>query len=168
MKKKRQHPFFRYLVFAVEILLLWLLQSTPKLMPSVLGATPFLLLAAALSFSVNVDAVPAVVLGAVCGVPADISAFGTVGFFSVATVLVCYAQATVVGTYFNRNALTCSVFSAGSAAAVLFVYWLLFRVCAGYPECGLLLWTHYLPRALYTAVCFLPLYFFNRWIVKHL
>ena len=92
MKRKSNCAFFRYLAFGFEILLLWVLQSTPKLMPEVLGSKPFLLLAAALSFAACSKAVPAIVLGAVCGALSDISANGTVGYFSVAFTLVCYAR----------------------------------------------------------------------------
>ena len=166
--KKKQHPFLRYLVLSLEIILLWLLQSTPKLLPELFGAKPFLLLAAALSFSVTVDVVPAIVLGAVCGVLADISAGGTVGFFAVAVTLACYGQARVVGTYFNRHALTCSVFSLGSTAVILLLYFLLFKAFAGAPDSGLLLTAHYLPRMLYTALTFFPLYFLNRLITDKL
>lgn len=166
--KRTERPFFRYLIFGAEILLLWLLQATPKLLPEWFGAKPFLLLAAALSFSVCVGTIPAVVLGAVCGVLADISAGGTVGYFSVAVTLVCFAQASVLGTYLQRNAFTAGVLSAGSVAAVLGVYWLLFKAFAGVPDGGALFFAHYLPRILLTAVTFFPLYAFNRWIAKKL
>ena len=49
MKSKR--IVFRVLAYALEVVLLWVLQSTPKLMPEVLGGRPFLLLAAALATS---------------------------------------------------------------------------------------------------------------------
>ncbi len=165
---KSSRVFFRYLAFSVEILLLWVLQSTPKLMPEFFGAKPFLLLAAALSFSVCCEVSPSVILGAVCGVLADISSGGTVGFFSVAVTLVCFAQATLLDIYINRNFLSCSVLSIGSTAAVIFIYFLLFRLFAGMPDCGALFFGRYLPRAAYTALTFFPLYLLNSFVARKL
>ena len=48
---KNKHPFLRFLLFAAEILLLWLLQATPGLMPALFGTKPFLLLAGALAIA---------------------------------------------------------------------------------------------------------------------
>lgn len=163
---KGRRAFIRYFAFSAEILLLWLLQSTPKLLPELPGGKPFLLLAAALSFSACCGAVPSVILGAVCGVLADISSSGTVGWFSVAFTLVCFAQASLLGTYLNRNVLSGAVLSLGSAAAVLGGYFLFFRLLAGYPGCGELFFLRYLPRTAYTAIAFIPLYALNNLIYK--
>lgn len=163
---KGSRVFFRYLAFALEITLLWVLQSTPKLMPEILHAKPLLLLAAALSFAVCEDVVPSVILGAVCGVLADLSAGGTVGYFAVAFTLVCFAQASLLDTYLNRNALTCSVLSLGSVVAVLGLYFVFFKLFAGIPDSGTLFVGHYLPRMGYTFLTFFPLYFLNRFLKK--
>ena len=165
MKRKSNRAFFRYLFFGLEILLMWVLQSTPKLMPEILGSRPFLLLAAALSFAACSKAAPAVILGAVCGALSDISANGTIGYFSVAFTLVCYASAMLLDTYLNRNALTSAVLAFGSIAAVLLLYFLFFRVFAGVPDCGALFVRHYLSRIGYTTLTFFPLYFLNRFLV---
>ena len=164
MRNKR--IFFRYLAFALEIILLWVLQSTPKLLPELLGAKPFLLLSAALAFAVSEDVVPSVILGAVCGALADISADGTVGYFSVAFTLVCFAEASILGTYLNKNILTASVFSLGASVVVIGLYFLLFRVFAGYDACGELFVGRYLFRMIYTFIGFIPLYFLNRFLHK--
>ena len=168
MKRKTNRAVFRYIAFGFEILLLWVLQSTPKLLPELPGSKPFLLLAAALSFAACSKPVPAVVLGAVCGVLSDISANGAIGYFSVAFTLVCYASAVLLNTYLNRNAMTSAVLALGSVIAVLLLYFLLFRVFAGVPDCGALFVRHYLPRMGYTALVFFPLYFLNRFIASKL
>ncbi len=129
---------------------------------------PFLLLAAALSFAACSKPVPAVILGAVCGALSDISANGTIGYFSVAFTLVCYASAVLLNTYLNRNALTSSVLALGSVIAVLLLYFLFFMVFVGVPDCGTLFVRHYLPRIGYTAIVFFPLYFLNSFIASKL
>ena len=165
---KNKHPFLRFLLFAAEILLLWLLQATPGLMPALFGTKPFLLLAGALAIASCEEAAPSVIFGAVCGVLADLSAGGTVGFFAVAFTLVCFAQASLLGTYLNHNLPTAAVVSLGSSAAVLSLYFLLFRAFAGAPDSAALYFFGYLPRVLYTAMTFVPLYGLNRLITKRL
>ena len=166
MKSKR--VFFRYFAFALEIILLWVLQSTPKLMPEVFGSKPLLLLASALSFSVFEEPAPAIILGAVCGALCDLSSGGTVGWFAVAMTLVCFAQAGLLGTYLNRNFITSSLLSLGSVAAVTGLYFVFFRLFAGVADCGQLFVEHYLSRIVYTYLCFFPLYLLNGFLHRRL
>ena len=164
MKSKR--IVFRVLAYALEVVLLWVLQSTPKLMPEVLGGRPFLLLAAALGFAVNEDVIPALIWGAVCGVLADLSAGGTVGWFAFSFTLACFAAASLLDTYLTRNPLTAGVLALGAVIAVLGLYFLFFRVFAGIPGSVDLFVKHYLSRMIYTYVCFFPLYFLDRFLHK--
>lgn len=165
--KNNRHPFWHTLILSAEILLLWLLQSTPKLFPELFGVKPFLLLAAAVSYAVCAEAVPAVIAGAVCGVLADISV-GGVGFFAFAVTLLCFALSRLLHTYINRNVLSCAVLAGGGIAAVLGLYFLLFRLFAGVPGSGMLFAGSYLPRMAYTFVCFIPLYFLNDLLCRRL
>ena len=163
---RRNRRFFLILAYALEIILLWVLQSTPKLLPALFGAKPFLLLAAALSIAAREDVVPAIIWGAVCGALADISAGGTVGYFSIAFVIVCFVQASLLDTYLNRNLLTAGVLTLGSVAAVIGLYFVFFRLFAGVPDCGTLFVSRYLLRMAYTVLCYIPLYFLNRFLHK--
>lgn len=162
---KNKPPVLRYVVISVLLLLLWLLQSTPKLLPELFGAKPFLLLAAALAFSACSEPIPSVIIAAVCGVLADISATGGVGCFSITFVLVCFAQASVLGTYLNRNLLTAAVLSAGSVAAVMSLYFLLYKLLPNAAGGNLYL-TAYLPRMLVTYLTFFPIYGLMYFITK--
>ena len=163
---KTNRLFFRYLAFGLEIVLLWVLQSTPKLLPEILGAKPLLLMAAALSFAVCEDVIPAVILGAVCGVLCDLSSGGTVGYFAVALTLVCFVQSGLLDTYLNRNLLTGSVLSLGAVVLVLGLYFVFFKLLAGIPDSGALFVSHYLSRMGYTFLTFFPLFFLNRFLKK--
>lgn len=164
MENKRR-PFWHTLILSAELLLLWLLQSTPGLFPQLFGVKPFLLLAAAVSYAVCAETVPAVVVGAVCGVLADIT-LGGVGFFAFAVTLLCFALSGLLHTYINRNVLSCAVLAAAGVAAVYLLHFLLFRLIAGVPGSGALLVGSYLPRIGYTVVCFLPLYFWHGFLCR--
>ena len=60
--------FFRYLAYALEILIFCVLQDTPKLMPEIFGAKPLLLAALALSIAAFENKIPSLVFGALCGI----------------------------------------------------------------------------------------------------
>lgn len=156
----------RHCAFALEAVLLWVLQSTPKLFPELWGAKPFFLLAMALTVSACAEPVPAIIWGAVCGALADFSAGGTIGWFAVSFTLVCFAQASLLGTYLNRNLLTGCVLSAGAVVLVLGLYFVFFRLFAGVPEAGVLFVSRYLMRMALTWLCFFPLYALNRFLVR--
>ena len=68
----------------------------------------------------------------------------------------------------SRSRSTAAVVSLGSSAAVLSLYFLLFRAFAGAPDSAALYFFGYLPRVLYTAMTFVPLYGLNRLITKRL
>lgn len=163
---KSNRVFFLYLAFGLEIILLWTLQSTPKLLPELFGAKPFFLLAAALSFSVCVKTAPAVILGAVCGLLADISSGGTVGYFAFAFTVVCFAQAQLLDAYINRNLLSATVLSLGSTAAVMGLHFLIFYIFGGIADSSALFVSRWLPRMAWTAAAFFPLLLINRFLAR--
>lgn len=165
---KINRVFFRYLAFALEIILLWALQSTPRLFPEWFGEKPFLLLAAALSFAACENVVPSLIFGAVCGAFADLSATGNIGFFAAAFTLVCYCEANLLETYLTRNIFTFFIIAAAASFSVLGLYFALFRLTSGIPDSGVLFVGHYLIRMGLTVLAALPLYFFNRFLRKSL
>ena len=123
-----------------------------------------LLLAAALSFAVCENAIPSLILGAVCGILADISAGGTVGYFAIAFTIVCFVISGLLGTYLNRNFLSGAVLSLGAVVLIMGLYFVFFRLFAGVPESGTLFVSRFLPRMAYTFLTFIPLYFLNRFL----
>lgn len=55
--------WMRWALYAVQLLLLFVLQETPGLLPPVMGAKPMLILAAALTIAMVEDCVPAMAFG---------------------------------------------------------------------------------------------------------
>ena len=160
--------FVRYLAYSLEIILLWVLQSSPKLFPELWGTKPFFLLALAMSIAACEDVIPSLVFGAVCGALADLSASGGVGFFAAAVALACFGAASLTSTYLNRNFFTFIVLTVAASVAVTGLYFLLFRLAAGVPDSGALFLTRYPARMGLTAAAAVPLYFLNRFLSKSL
>ena len=55
--------WMRWGLYAVQLLLLFILQETPGLLPPLMGAKPMLILAAALTIAMVEDCVPAMAFG---------------------------------------------------------------------------------------------------------
>lgn len=165
---KSNLSFFRYLAYAIEIILLTALQSTPGLMPQFLGAKPFLLLAFALAVSAREDFIPAMILAAVSGVFSDLSSAGTIGYFSVTFVLVCCAVKYFVSTYLNPTFFTYIITSAAAILMVLGLYFIIFRLYSGMSDPWTLFLNHYLSRMAVTLISAVPLYFINLFLYHSL
>ena len=165
---KRKLLFFRYFAYSLEIILLYVLQSTPNLMPEIFGSKPVLLVAVALSIASREDKIPSLIFGAVCGIFADTATGGGVGFFAIALTLVCYFEAYLYSVYFVPTILTVMIISVVVIPLLISVYFLLFRVFAGVPDSGTLFVNHYISRIIYTLITVVPLYFLNGFLYKSL
>ncbi len=151
--------FFRYFAYSLLIILLYVLQATPMLMPEIFGGKPLLLLCLALSIASVEDKIPSLIFGAVCGIITDISAGGTVGFFAILLTLICYFEAHIFSTYFVPRFISVTVYTIIFIPLLIGLYFLLFTVFAGIPNSGVLFVNHYISRIVYTIVMTVPTYF---------
>lgn len=163
MTKRNLTPF-RYLAFGLEIILLLVLQATPKLMPSFFGGMPLLLIAAALTFAAAEEVIPALILGAVCGALTDLSAGGAVGYYAIVCTLLCFGISYLLHTKLRATLFSLMVLSAAAVPLIVGLYFVLFRLFAGAPGSGALFVRHYLSRMGCTYLCILPLYPLNKWL----
>lgn len=165
MKIKRS--FFKYLAYALEVVLLYVLQDTPKLLPQLWGGKPLLLVVLALAIAANENQIPSMVFGAVCGVLTDISG-GGVGYFGIALTLVCYAESEIFKKYLVVSLWSVLVYAFAAVCVIVGVYFVIFRLLAGIDGAGELFVSHYISRMVYTAVFIIPLYFLNRFLYRNL
>lgn len=159
MKNSGDRPFFKYLAYSLAVILMGVLQSTPKLLPEFWGGKPFLLLALALAIASFEEFIPTVIYAAVCGLFADLNSGGTVGYFAISFTVVCAAIRYLAGMYLNATLFTFMITSAAAIAAVLGIYFLMFRLAVCAEDAGTLFVSHYLPRMGTTLLCAVPLYF---------
>ena len=83
--------FFRYLTYILEIILLFILGTTPNVMPEFFGSTPCLLLSLSMAIAVFEAEVPAMIFGLLCGLMTDIGFSNSIGIFTVFMTIVCFA-----------------------------------------------------------------------------
>lgn len=156
--------FFKYFAYSILIILLYVLQATPSLMPEIFGSKPLLLVPFALSLASVENKIQSLVFGAVCGVLTDIASSGGIGYFAIALTLLCYFEAHIFEAYFVPGVLSALVYSAASVTVLIMIYFLLFKVFAGIGNLGVLFVNHYISRIVYTALMFIPICFLTRFI----
>lgn len=165
MKIKRS--FFRYLAYAIEVVVLYVLQDTPNLLPQIFGGKPLLLVVLALSIAARENQIPALIFGAVCGVLTDIGG-GGIGYFGIMLTLACYFEAEIFKKYLVPSFRMAFLYAFAAVVVLVGLYFVFFRLLAGVEGAGGLFVSHYLSRMGYTMVCFIPLYFLNGFLHRNL
>ena len=73
----------RYLAYTLELLVLFMLQETPGLLPPLFGARPVLLFPAVITIAMFETEIPALAFGVVGGLFCDFGLSGTLGFHAL-------------------------------------------------------------------------------------
>lgn len=160
--------FFRYLAYSLEILLLFVLGTTPSLMPQIFGATPCLLVALALTIAVFESEVPAMIFGLVCGLLTDIGYSNSVGTFAISLTIVCFVLGFCANNFITANFYNVLLTAFVVVTALLSLHFLFTFVMAGYENAGVYYVNHYISRIVQTIICTAILYFINKFIYSTL
>ena len=150
-----------YLAYVLELLVLFMLQETPGLLPSIFGARPVLLFPAVVAIAMLEPEVPALLFGVVGGLFCDFGLSGMLGFHALVLGVLCFFISLVIRTYLQNNMATAILTGVWSIGLVVLAQWFfLYFFQYSYPAYALT--HHYLPKYFYTLL-FLPLlYLLNR------
>ena len=146
----------KYVLYVIEILLALLIQCTPYLLPEVYGGKAIVLLALALSISVFEPEVPSMIFAVICGVLADCSYSGPIGFYAIMFAVMCFIVSVLNENYIRRNLLTAMIEAVIAIPAIIFLQFLFYYIMAGYGEVWSFFLRHYISRIIYT-LAFVPL-----------
>ena len=155
------NKLIRYLAYVLELLVLFMLQETPGLLPSIFGARPVLLFPAVVAIAMLEPEVPALLFGVVGGLFCDFGLSGMLGFHALVLEVLCFFISLVIRTYLQNNMATAILTGVWSIGLVVLAQWFfLYFFQYSYPAYALT--HHYLPKYFYTLL-FLPLlYLLNR------
>lgn len=155
------NKLIRYLAYVLELLVLFMLQETPGLLPSIFGARPVLLLPAVVAIAMLEPEVPALLFGVVGGLFCDFGLSGMLGFHALVLGVLCFFISLVIRAYLQNNMATAILTGVWSIGLVVLAQWFfLYFFQYSYPAYALT--HHYLPKYFYTLL-FLPLlYLLNR------
>ena len=155
------NKLIRYLAYVLELLVLFMLQETLGLLPSIFGARPVLLFPAVVAIAMLEPEVPALLFGVVGGLFCDFGLSGMLGFHALVLGVLCFFISLVIRTYLQNNMATAILTGVWSIGLVVLAQWFfLYFFQYSYPAYALT--HHYLPKYFYTLL-FLPLlYLLNR------
>ena len=139
--------WIRYVLYAVEILLLFLLQDTPGLLPQIMGVKPLPVLSAALTIAMVEACTPAMAFGMYAGV-------------------LCFLLSGLCGTRIQIQLFTSVLMGLWSCAVAVLLDWLVLYVAAGYSLTLYALVTKYLPIYFYTLLTIPVCYGLQAWVRK--
>lgn len=152
----------RWFGYAIEILVVFVLQETPGLLPEIGGARPVAVIPAVLAVAMFESEVPAMFFGLFGGLLVDFGFGCVIGFHGLLLAAVCYIVSLIAANLVRTSFLTAMMVSVVVTAAVTLLDWLCFYVLYGYGETIYALTAHYLPIFCYTAALMPIAYYFNR------
>lgn len=163
MKQGTRRKFLLGIVFVLEIFVLFLIGDTAAVLPIIGGAKPALMVCVAVSIALTgVKELTAMTYGIFCGLLMDFSQGGPYGFHAMILAASCYTIAALVRKLFQKNLLSALMMTVLTILLVFSLHWLFFYVVWGYGTIGYVLLHHYVPMAIYTFVCAIPIYFLTR------
>ena len=151
----------RYLAYTLEILVLFMIQETPGLLPSIFGVRPVLLFPAVMSIAMFETEVPALAFGVLGGLLCDYGLSGMLGFHALVLGVLRFFISLLVRVYFQINLVTAILTGVWSIGLTVCAQWF-FLYFFQYSHPAYAFTHHYLPKYCYTLL-FLPLvYLLNR------
>ena len=154
---ERRLVITRRFAFALEILVLFVLQGTPRLLPPILGNTPSLLICAALTIAIAESELCATFFGLACGVLTDLGFTDRVGFFAVTLTVICFFISFFTKNIFVTSLQNTLLFSALIITVLFSLHFLIFHMMLLRTPAGYFL-RHHLIRIVYTLVFIPPIY----------
>ena len=157
--KQRRKDIIRWCVLMLFLLILFLLQTTPGLLPVMGKAGAMLLIPAVVCIGMFERETAGAFFGLAAGLLWDMVSAQPVGFHSI--ILMCIGcMSGLLITHLMRNSLLSGLL-LGIAGIVLhsMLYWVFFVLLRGYAGAITLLCLQFFPSMVYTA-CFIPLFYF--------
>lgn len=158
ISKAKLNLYIRRIAFVLVIFFVALLQNTPHLFPTIMGAHAFLLIPLVVCIAMFERDLASTLMGIFAGALWDVSSSWGDGFNAIFLMLI----ATVVGlliNYLMRNNLSSAMLLGGlSVALYVIIHWFIFIVCRGIEGAFKLFLIFYLPSAIYTVI-FVPIFY---------
>ena len=160
--------FFRYLAYSIEILVFFILGSTPSLFPEIFGATACLLVSIALTIAVFENEVPAMIFGVVCGALTDLGFSNSIGLFTISLTIICFLLGFCANNIFAANFYNVMLSAVFIITAILSLHFVFIFVVKGYDNASTYYINHYISRIVQTILCTAFFYFVNKFVYETL
>lgn len=142
--------YYRYILYAVEIFILYIIEGTQHLLPQFYMAKPVLIISVAISIAAFEPPLASLFFGVFCGLVIDTGTGGILGLTSIILGVVCYYESYWNDKYIKNNVYLVLLYSAVSCVAVISLKFFVFYVVRGYDGAEDVYLSHYVPRILYS------------------
>lgn len=159
MMKQKRKDIIRWCILTLFLLVLFLLQTTPGLLPVLGKAGAMLLIPAVVCIGMFERETAGAFFGLIAGLLWDMASAQPIGFHSIILMCVGCISGLLI-THLMRNSLLSGLL-LGIVGIVLhtMLYWVFFVLLRGYSGAVTLLYSQFFPSMLYTAF-FIPLFYF--------
>lgn len=165
---EKKYTVFRYIAYGLEIIILFVIQTTPFLLPEILGGRPLLLIPAALTIAFLEKEIPAMFFGLACGLLMDLGYSDNAGFYTFALVLICFALGMIFRDYMVVSFLNATAFTSVVTVTLVCLFFLFYYIIPGKGNVLCYFAQHCISQIIYTILCGMALYFLNRALHRNL
>ncbi len=168
MKNLLSRVRIKWAVYILELVIIYILQNTPNLIPSFLGISPMLLIIFAVSITMFEGEGKGMWVGLIAGVLMDLGSAMVFGFYSILMTVVCFFCGILVVYLMRNNLVTAMVLAAASVFVISLFQWFFKFALWGDSGTWYFLYGVLLPRTIYTTLLMPIAFYFNRAIATHL
>jgi rod shape-determining protein MreD len=158
--------YIRRALFIGLLVLTAVFQHTKGAVPSVFGARAFLLVPLTVCIAMSEKSLGGLSFGLLAGVLWDFATVRGDGFYAVMLTFAGYVAGAATVYLMRNNIFSALILSAGASLFVSVGYWVVFIFIAGYESAADILFSFYLPSAVYTIAFTAVYYYMVRFIVK--
>ncbi|MBP3389209.1 MAG: rod shape-determining protein MreD [Clostridia bacterium] len=166
--RRLEEGYLRYAAYGFLLLFFYVLQMTPRLLPTIAGGRPLLLIPAIVCVGMFTNPLTGGICGAVTGFVWDMFASHAIGLNALYLLAVGCACGLLVQLLMRNNILSALLLSTAATALQLLGDWLIDCVLWRLPGSGQVLLQQALPNFLYTVALSLPVYYLTLRVAKRL
>ncbi len=160
--------FLRYFAYVVEILVCFIIQQTPGLVPSIMGGRPIFLISILVTIAIFENEIVGLSFGLFIGLLLDFGLFDVLGVHAVILALIGYFVGLLSVNVIKNNFITAFITILASTVVFYLFNFLFLYVLRGFGENLYAFVNHYLSRIIYSLVLSPLLYLFTRYIALHI
>lgn len=157
----------KWIIYGIEIFLVYVLQSTPGLIPEIFGEKPLPVVICAVSIALFEGDVIGMWFGLGAGLLMDTGSTGPFGFYGLVLLSICFACGTLVMYLMRNNIVTSLILGFAATFLASLAQWIFFSH-SGSENMLFFITDILLPRCIYSTAIMPLFYYFNRAITTRL
>ena len=158
--------YIRRTLFVVLIVITAAFQHTKGAVPSVFGASAFLLIPLTVCIAMSEKSMGGLSFGILAGVLWDFATVRGDGFYAVMLALAGYTAGVAIAYIMRNNIFSALILSLGASTFVSVGCWFVFIFLKGFEGAWKILFSFYIPSVIYTLAFTAVYYYIVRAIVK--